>query len=72
MNIEINFLKNFIILASGGINLQNLSELAKYCNSVITSAAYHAKPANVEIKFFKMLFKIKSVFNVLAFLSVYS
>lgn len=67
MNIEINFLKNFIILASGG-NLQKFERISKYCNGVITSAAYHAKPANVEIKFFKILFKIKSVFNVLAFL----
>lgn len=52
MNIEINFLKNFIILASGGINLQNLSELAKYCNGVVTSAVYHAKSANLEVKIF--------------------
>lgn len=56
MNIEINFLKNFIknfiILASGGINLQNLSELANNCNGVVTSAAYHAKSANLEVKIF--------------------
>lgn len=52
MNIEINFLKNFIILSSGGINLQNLSELANNCNSVITSVAYHAKSANLEVKIF--------------------
>ncbi len=51
MDIEINFLKNFIILASGG-NLQNLSELANNCNGVITSAVYHAKSANLEVKIF--------------------
>lgn len=52
MNIEINFLKNFIILASGGINLQKFERISKYCDGVITSAAYHAKSANLEVKIF--------------------
>lgn len=51
MNIEINFLKNFIILASGG-NLQKFERISKYCDGVITSAVYHAKSANLEVKIF--------------------
>ncbi|MCI6989361.1 MAG: hypothetical protein MR902_07365 [Campylobacter sp.] len=42
--------KNTFVIAAGGINLSNIAEFGKFCDAVVTSAPYHAKPSDLGVK----------------------
>lgn len=48
-----NYFKNAKIVATGGINLENVKEYAS-CDAIITSAMYNAKMADLGVKICKI------------------